>query len=186
MKTKLALFDLDGTLFDTGEVNFMAYKTALEECGFSLDHDYYVDKCNGMQYKVFLPGIVGHNVEIMERVHIRKKALYESFLNRAKINKHLFSIARALKEDYYIAIVTTASKKNTMEILNYFHKTDLFDLILTQEDIQQPKPDPEGFLKAMEYFKINGENTVIFEDSQVGIMAAKECNATVMVVNQFK
>ena len=41
-------------------------------------------------------------------------------------------------------------------------------LFFTIDDVKNGKPDPEGFLKAMEYFKVKPENTIIFEDSDVG------------------
>ena len=47
---KLAIFDLDGTLFDTADVNYYSYKSVLESYGIELDHDYFVTKCNGKHY----------------------------------------------------------------------------------------------------------------------------------------
>lgn len=181
---KLALFDLDGTLFNTNDVNYWAYSVALEEKGYSIDYDYYCNYCNGRHYKVFLPKIVSDE-ETIEYVHMRKKELYKDFLDKAIINNHLFNIIHKLKDDYYIALVTTASKKNTHDILKYFNKLDLFDLILTHDDIEKSKPNPEGFVKAMKYFGIESENTIIFEDSEVGIEAARTSGATVFVVNKF-
>lgn len=72
-----------------------------------------------------------------------------------------------------------------MEILDYTNKTELFDYIITAEDITNPKPDPEGFNKTIEYFKAKPEDTIIFEDSEVGIEAARATGATVFVINQF-
>ena len=45
---KLAVFDLDGTLFDTKDVNFSAYSKVLEELGYKerIDYKYYCDYCN--------------------------------------------------------------------------------------------------------------------------------------------
>lgn len=40
MKNKLAIFDLDGTLFNTEEVNYLSYKGALEQKGYSLEYDF--------------------------------------------------------------------------------------------------------------------------------------------------
>ena len=40
---KLVLFDLDGTLFDTGDVNYYAYKDALAPFGITLDKEYFVN-----------------------------------------------------------------------------------------------------------------------------------------------
>lgn len=47
---KLAVFDLDGTLFDTKDVNFSAYSKVLEELGYKerIDYKYYCDYCNGV------------------------------------------------------------------------------------------------------------------------------------------
>ena len=181
----LALFDLDGTLFNTTKVNYHAYNEALKEKGYSIDYTYYSNYCNGRHYNDFLPEIVDNNEKTIEYIHKRKKELYSSYLDKAKINSHLFNIIESLKETYYIGIVTTASKKNTHDILNYFNKLELFDLILTSDDITKLKPDPEGYIKAMKYFKIEPENTIIFEDSEVGIKAAKASKATVFVVNKF-
>lgn len=186
MKNKLALFDLDGTLFDTSNVNYHSYRQALEELGYTLDYEHFCTKCNGRLYKEFLPELTDGREETLKIIHDRKKELYSEYLSKAVVNTHLFEMARLMKKEYYLAVVTTASKKNTYEILNYFDKTDLFDLILTHEDITKVKPDPEGFTKAMNYFNISCENTVIFEDSNVGIEAARKSGASVFVINTFK
>ena len=185
MKTKLAIFDMDGTLFDTKDVNYYAYKTALEELGYTIDYDYYCKECNGRLYKQFVPEIIGENIEHMEKIHERKKELYSCFLSKARVNSSLFTLIDSIKDNYYIALVTTASKKNTMEILDKFSKTKLFDLILTHNDINMPKPDPEGFNKAMKHFNIDSSNSIIFEDSKPGIEAAKKSGATVFVAVGF-
>lgn len=184
MNTKLALFDLDGTLFDTREVNYYAYKDALKLYGVGLDKDYFETRCNGRHYTEFLPGIMG-TTKYMEDVHRAKKAAYASNLGKARANRHLFGIIPALKDSYYTAVVTTASRQNTLDILSFFDCGYLFDYLVTQEDIVRVKPDPEGFYIAMEHFGIKAQDTIIFEDSDVGVQAAKNTGATVMVVKQF-
>jgi len=181
---KLALLDMDGTLFDTNDVNFYAYNEAMNEAGFKMiEYDYYCKFCNGRHYTEFLPKFTDNKKETIEQIHKRKKELYSSFLDKAKINNHLFNIIKAIIDSYYLAIVTTASKKNVNEILNYFQVYDIFDLILTADDIKKKKPDPEGFLKAMHFFNIEPENTLIFEDSIPGIEAARKTKATIFTVD---
>ena len=80
---------------------------------------------------------------------------------------------------------STASKENTNDILQKFAIEDLFDLILTHDDIAKSKPDPEGFLKAMEAFDSKPEECIIFEDSEVGIEAADKTGATVFIVRGY-
>ena len=119
-KKKLAIFDMDGTLVDTKDVNFYAYKEALEEEGFSLSYEYYCKFCNGRHYTVFLPPLVGEDRELLTRIHNKKKAAYSKYLEKAKSNLHLISLIRIMKQEYYCALVTTASRKNCEELLNTF------------------------------------------------------------------
>lgn len=183
-KKKLAIFDLDGTLFDTDEVNFSAYRDALKPFHIELDYEYFIKKCNGRYYMEFLPAIMG-NSEHIEEVHKAKKNAYADNLNKARENLHLFEIIKSMAPSYHLAIVTTASKKNVADILDHFGYFDLFEYIVAQEDITKVKPDPQGFFLAMEHFEIDANHTVIFEDADVGIQAARATGATVLVVNQF-
>ena len=183
-KKYLAIFDLDGTLFDTSEVNYYAYREALHSFKIELDKDYFVKNCNGRHYMEFLPEIMG-NIDHIEDVHKLKKMAYAMNLDKARKNTHLFKLINIMKEIYYISLVTTASKKNTEDILSYFKCKSFFDHIIAQEDIIKVKPDPQGFLLAMEYFNMAPEKTIIFEDSDVGIRAARATGATVVIVDQF-
>ena len=69
------IFDLDGTLFDTGDVNYYAYKDSLEPYHVYLDREYFVRECNGKHYTEFLPILMG-NREHLEEVHKAKKINY--------------------------------------------------------------------------------------------------------------
>lgn len=185
-KKKLAIFDLDGTLFDTRKVNYLSYKVPLEKYDCTLDYEYFCNECNGRHYKEFLPIIMGEvDEQKMEDIHKIKKELYQTNLDSAVINKHLVELAKLIKTEYYLALVTTASRKNTADILKHFSLDTLFELIVTAEEIEKTKPDPEGFIKAMQHFDISPENTMIFEDSSVGIEAARRSGASVFIINKF-
>lgn len=173
---KLAIFDLDGTLFDTKDVNFHAYSKAIENCGFKADIDYkfYCGFCNGNSYKAFIPKLIpGISTEGMERIHNEKLKLYESCLKFARKNDHLFEIINCIRPLYKTALVTTASRKNTMDILKSFAEEASFDFIITKEDVSKTKPDPECFIKAMDFARSTAESTLIFEDSETGLEAAE-------------
>ena len=179
-KNKLAIFDLDGTLFDTKNVNYNAYQDAIKMVKIEINIDYN-DFCtlyNGKNYKDFLPKIIPNiTEEQMKNIHDFKKNIYTKYLDKARKNELLFLMIKEIKEKFYISLVTNASRKNVEDILEKFSIKDLFDLFITQEDIKKPKPSAEGFLKAMDYFKISKENTIIFEDSEIGIQAAIESGA---------
>ena len=148
-KQGLIAVDLDGTLFDTVAVNAESYRRALESFGFTLDYDYYAAYCNGRHYRAFLQPLMGGNpsAEDVERVHDLKKQYYAANMDIARKNEALFVILEALRPTHYLAVITTGSRQNATEMLDHFHCTDWFDLILTQEDVVNNKPDPEGYLK---------------------------------------
>jgi len=185
MKDKLAIFDLDGTLFDTFCVNYESYHQSLSEFGFELERKYFEEECYSRNYKVFLPSIVGQDSVLIEQIHKRKIMLYPQFLNKASENTHLFNIIKSIQSNYFTAIATTATRQNTEDILSCFNKLDLFDLIVTGEDVKKTKPDPECFLKVMEHFKASAKDTMIFEDSKIGIQAALSTGASVFSVSFF-
>lgn len=185
LKNKLAIFDLDGTLFDTKDVNYNAYQNAIKMLGIDAEIDYnnFCNLYNGKNYREFLPKIIPDiTEEQMKNIHNFKKNIYTQYLDKARKNELLFLMIQEIKEKFYISIVTNASKKNVKDILEKFSVKNLFDLLITQEDVKNPKPSAEGFLKAMNYFNISKKNTIIFEDSEIGIQAANKAETNYVKV----
>ena len=72
-----------------------------------------------------------------------------------------------------LACVTTGSKQNATEVLEHFGVREWFGLIVTGEDVEKQKPDPEGYCRAMEHFRVTPADTMIFEDSGIGLTAPR-------------
>ena len=182
---KLIMVDLDGTLLDTREVNYRAYREAIMPYGFEIDYRYYCDFCNGRHYLDFLPQITTEDREILQNIHQRKKAVYSKYIKYARVNRQLVDLITVCRGSYKTALVTTASQENTFEILDYFNLTDLFDLILTHEDVKKDKPDPEGYVMAMKKFNASPDECLVFEDSDIGVEAAEKSGATILIVKGY-
>jgi len=172
------MVDLDGTLVDTKDINYHAYKDALAKYGYEIDYEYFCAYCNGRHYLDFIPKIV-EDEALYTDIHKTKKGCYSSYLKYARVNTFLVNILKQAKENSKVALVTTASKQNCTELLEHCKLTDLFDLILTREDVEHSKPNPEGFLKVMAHFNVSADETIIFEDSSVGMEAALAATTTV-------
>ncbi len=175
---KLILVDMDGTLFDTKEVNFLAYRDAVRSFGYELDYDYFCKECNGRHYLDFLPAFTTNDPDIISRIHTIKKTLYKNYLAYARPNTLLIELLTLCSKSCKIALVTTASKNNTFDLLNQFKLVNLFDLILTGDEVKKRKPDPECYLKAMAFFDIEARECVAFEDSGAGIQAVERAGIT--------
>mgnify|MGYP002772796152 FL=1 len=174
----LICVDLDGTLLDTIPANAASYRAALEEQGFTVTDEYYAKYCNGGYYKQFLRPLMGGDD--------RKKELYKSCLPMVRPNTSLLAMLQAMKAaGHDLACVTTGSRKNATEVLEYFHCADWFGVFITGEDVVNSKPDPEGYLKAMAHFGVTPAETMIFEDSGPGLEAARASGAAVYKVDIF-
>ena len=68
-KIKLAMFDLDGTLFDTSMSNFYSYYDAIRRiCGHKIDKGFFLTKCYSRNYRSFLPDL-GVSDDKIKEVH---------------------------------------------------------------------------------------------------------------------
>ena len=183
MRNKLAVFDLDGTLFNTQEVNFYSYAEAANRLGYCIPRQQFLEITPGKNYKEFLPVFGITDLKNIEQIHDLKKQLYSNNIDKVKKNSILFQLIETLKKDYIIALATTASRKNTLDLLKYFQVENIFEIIITQEDTKKLKPDPECYLLAMKKARVAAESTIIFEDSEIGLQAAKSSGGYPMKVS---
>jgi HAD superfamily hydrolase (TIGR01509 family) len=77
---------------------------------------------------------------------------------------------------------TRNGAKKTLEIIKMQH---FFDFVITADDITNPKPHPETFLKCAALMKVNPKDCVVFEDGILGMQAAKEAGMMVVDVNDY-
>lgn len=174
---KALITDFDGTLVDTFQANFLAYQKAFAEAGLVLNEDKY-RKFYGLRFDEFVSnyGIGDNNT----RAQIReaKRQYYTEFFNYLKANDTLVEIINTFhKNGGKTAIASTARKENLMNALNCLNLAGLFDVILTGEDVPNGKPDPEIYIRTMSLLDVAPSEVLIFEDSEVGIEAAKASGA---------
>lgn len=179
MQIKLIILDFDGTLASTEEANMEAYVAALAEEGFALDREEYRRRYFGMRCPEFLQEIGITNPEDMDRIRLRKIELYPTFFNTVRLNEPLWNFAQDFRaQGGKVWIVSTGQKDNIANAMRYLGIDEDVDGLLTSVDVTEPKPSPEAFFKAMEIEGVTPAETLIFEDSPVGIAAAKASGAS--------
>jgi beta-phosphoglucomutase len=176
---KLILFDFDGLLVDTEKLHHQAYEEALLSFNTLLDLDFsiYINLAHAASgtglkdyiYKTF-PKLNGMWADI------RKKKI-EIYSNLLETNLNLMPYAedfiRLITKKKIPSCVVTNSLRNDVERIR--KKIDVLNLIplwLTREDYENPKPSPDGYLKALSFFPhIKNSDCLGFEDTLKGIKA---------------
>ncbi|MEG0806963.1 MAG: HAD family phosphatase [Alistipes sp.] len=180
---RLLLLDFDGTLADTRQANARAYVATLREVGYALTEQEYTAHYFGMRCNEFLLHIGITDPAERERLRLRKIALYPTFFDTLRLNQSLWEFCQAFRAAGGRAwIVSTGSRANIDNAMQHLHLTQGIDGILSGADIAQSKPAPDCFTEVMRREGVTPQQTLIFEDSAIGIEAARRSGASYVVV----
>lgn len=175
---RLILTDFDGTLVDTRRANARAYIATLAEAGIRIDEETYLARYFGMRCNEFLTAMGIGDAAERERLRLRKIALYPSFFDSLRLNEPLWNFCRSFRaQGGRVWIVSTGSRANIDHVIRHLGLEGGFDGILSGLEIERPKPAPDCFLEAMRREGCTPRETVIFEDSAVGLAAAEASGA---------
>lgn len=181
---KAIITDLDGTLVNTFEANWRAYEKAFAEVGLSISLDEY-RYIYGMRFDDFMRVMGISDVDVAKRIRDFKTLYYPDFFDKIVPNKRLIDeIINFRQTGGKTAIASTARKENMMNVLEHFQLGGFFDLIYSANDVRRGKPDPEIYLKTMQQLCVTPEETLIYEDSEVGVQAAVASGARYVRVNK--
>ena len=72
-----------------------------------------------------------------------------------------------------LAVASSAVRKSIEAILRRFGLRELFAVIIDGSEVRHGKPDPEANVVTASRLKVKPEECVVFEDSTVGVQAAK-------------
>lgn len=176
--------DFDGTLVDTFEANLRAYQKAFQTVGREITAEQY-QKCFGLRFDRFMSRMGIFDERITNNIRSLKAEYYPRYFEYLRPNFSLIELIRSFKAlGGKTAIASTARKENLMNAVNYLDVEDCFNLIYTGEDVKNGKPSPEIYVKTMETLEVTPQETLIFEDSTVGIEAAKASGAKYLIITQ--
>ena len=193
-RIRLLLLDFDGTLADTRRANTQAYVAALAEAGYSLTEQEYEANYFGMRCEEFLTRFGIADPAERERLRLRKIALYPTFFDSVRLNRPLWEFCRQFQaQGGRVWIVSTGSRANIDNVMRHLGiggpdatpdeaPLGRVDGILAGPDIPRAKPYPDCFLEAMRREGCSPRETLIFEDSPIGIEAARRSGASYFVV----
>lgn len=174
---KAIITDFDGTLVDTFEANLRAYQYAYQYVGLDITAEKYRE-CFGLRFERLMIATDVFDESKANLIKEVKKEIYPTFFKHIQPNKALIELVRSFHAmGGKTALASTARRENLKNVVNYLNLEPIFDLIFAGEDVKQGKPSPEIYFKTMKALRVQPEEVLIFEDSPVGIEAAKASGA---------
>jgi beta-phosphoglucomutase-like phosphatase (HAD superfamily) len=169
------IFDLDGTLVDTMPFHFEAWKNACHKFGTEINIEFLL-KHTGSPSLVIATEII--NISGLTKKVTGTELLNEKMLEFSKI-QHLIKpipVVTDIVKKYFgrlpMAIGTGGHRNAAERTLEITGLRKYFNIIITANDIECFKPDPETFLKCARLMKIEPRFIEVFEDTSQGLEAA--------------
>lgn len=182
MDKKYILFDFDGVIANTEESNAKYLRQALA-CFDIILTDEERSNLIGKNDPSLIAGLLSKS---------SKKVTLEEFTNKRRQIGNTYEnscmepmpgLVSFIKEyrckGIKTGIVTSTTTRLIIIALNRMNMISLFDVIICGDMCTKSKPDPQGYLKAMNILGARPEECIVFEDSPVGIQAAKSAGAFV-------
>ncbi|OKO99476.1 HAD-IA family hydrolase [Xenorhabdus eapokensis] len=176
VECKAILFDLDGTLVDSGScIERLWYQWAQEN---HLDTKYVLSIIHGRTIEETLKLISSYFYNQHCVDEIKERAIAE--LNQVKPIAGAADFIKTIPAGR-MAIVTSGAKKVSMQSI-ISAGIPVPDIMVTSEDISRGKPNPEPYLKAAEILGVQPSECLVFEDADSGIQSALAAGMSVIII----
>ncbi len=174
---RAAIWDMDGTLIDSGELHWLAWSAAMEREGRPISRAEFAATF-GQRNDTILRGYFGESFSDSDvaRVSDAKERHYRQLVREQGIVL-LPGVADWLawlqEAGWRQAIATAAPRANAEAILEVLGIAHFFAGIAAAEDVQRGKPDPQVFLMAAEHVGVEPARCVVLEDAPAGLEGAR-------------
>jgi beta-phosphoglucomutase len=167
---------MDGTLLDSAEYHWLAWREALAAENFDLTHEQFVATF-GQRNDTILRAWLGPELSTTEidRIGGAKEARYRELVRERGVE--LLPgvgrwLARLQAAGWRQAVASAAPRLNVEAILEALAIGPFFAAITSAEDVQRGKPDPQVFLLAAERLGALPAHCIVVEDAPAGIAGA--------------
>jgi beta-phosphoglucomutase len=188
---KAIIFDMDGVLIDAKDWHYEALNKALALFGFSISRYDHLVTYDGLPTK--------KKLEMLTLERGLPKGLHQ-FINDLKqiytmemifqkckpVFYHEYALSRLKAEGYRLAVASNSIRQTVELMMEKSNLSRYMDLMLSNQDVSKPKPDPEIYNTAIARLGLKPEECLIVEDNQNGIKAAQASGANVMIVNSVE
>lgn len=187
MAIKAILFDMDGVLVDARDWHYEALNRILAEFGMAIDIESHLLTYDGLPTKVKL-NLLSKTKMLPLRLHgfineMKQRYTAETIRQKCKPVFHIQRLLSSLKKNnFYVAVCSNSVQETVESIMRLSGLSSYLDVMLSNEQVKKPKPDPEMYLKAMNALSISPKEALVVEDNDHGLQAAYASNAHVLRV----
>ena len=186
------MFDLDGVIVSTDELQYRAWKCMADQEGIPFDREIN-NRLRGISRADSLEVILEncdktYDEQQKTELMTYKNDIYVKLLDgltHADLLPNVMALLKILKRSG-VKIAVGSSSKNTKKILEKIKLNDAFDAVADGTEITHSKPDPEVFLAAAAKLHERPEDCIVVEDAVAGIQAAKAGNMTAVAVRDAR
>jgi beta-phosphoglucomutase len=184
---KAVVFDMDGVLIDAREWHYEALNRALALMGYTITRYEHLSTYDGLPTRRKLEMLtVEHGLP--EELHafmnsLKQQYTLEMVATRCKpVFQHQYALARLKAAGYKLGVASNSVRRTVEEMMERSDLLQFLDVIFSNEDVEFGKPDPEMYVQAMASLGVTPAETLIIEDNENGVKAARASGAHVLVV----
>lgn len=190
--SKAIIFDLDGVLVDSKELHYDALNLALKSINekYVISRKEQADIFEGMTTRSkldILTHVKGLPKELHQYVWTLKQQYSAAMFRDLPQDKELINLFKHISNQGIVIGVASNSIRETLDsCIQTLGIWEYIDISLSNEDVNNPKPNPEIYNRCMLMLGSVPTSTIVFEDSIIGIQAAQQSGAFVVEVGSRK
>jgi len=174
---RAVLWDLDGTLVDSENYHWLAWRDTMANEGVALTFEQFRETF-GWRNDAILRRWLGPNADPrrMERIGAAKEEQYRALVRRgglAPLPGAAEWVRRLRAAGWAQAVASSAPRLNIEVVLEAMGLAGLFETSVSAEDVERGKPDPQVFLTAAARLGAPPQRAIVVEDAAAGIEAAR-------------
>lgn len=174
---KAVIFDFDGTLADTLPVCFVAFESVFRQFDNREVNSEEIKAMFGPSETGIIRENLNNNNNYDEAIELYYEIYRDRHENLVQNNEDINTLLRRLKANGYKLGIVTGKARRSLDIsLECLGLNEFFDVIITGDDVEFPKPHPEGIYKALEFLDVLPNEAVFLGDSDADILAGKKAN----------
>ncbi len=180
------IFDLDGTIADTMPLHYQAWSETVREYG----HEYPAEvfwSLAGMPCEMIVPEVnrrFGWKLPPRD-VAAKKEQRFRVLMPQIRPLEPVMKIVREYQGRLKMAVGTGGRRRVVEQTLRHLGLHETFDAVIAAEDVQKHKPEPETFLKCAELLQVPPWTCQVFEDGDLGLIAARRAGMIATDVRPF-